>query len=104
MRVTVDLDTAATLPMLSAYYNLKTITDDVEVYRTNRGYHIVGYGLPITQDDAIDIRQLLGDDANRIHLDEVAAKGGCAKPMQILWSHKHGRASRHKIDIPSALY
>ena len=104
MRVTIDLDSAEMLPVLSAYYNLKQLTDDVEVYRTRRGYHVIGYGLPISAKDALTIREHLGDDSNRIYLDEVAAKGGNAKPQQILWTHKYGRASRHKIQIPSNLY
>ena len=103
MRVTIDLDTDDTLELLKAYYNLRSLTPEVEAYRTNRGYHVVGYGLPISQLDAMDIRQALGDDANRIRLDEVALDHG-AKPLQILWTHKYGKPSRHKIEIPSAIY
>ena len=101
--MTVDLDSRDTLELLKAYYGLRTLTEDVEAYRTERGYHVVGYGMPISQEQALDIRQSLGDDANRIALDEVALEHG-AKPLQILWSHKYGRPSRQKIDIPSAIY
>ena len=104
MRVTVDLDTDNALDMLKAYYNLRCGTDDVEVYRTRRGYHVIGYGFDLTPEEAVTVRTVLGDDENRIRLDEIAASGGNAKPQQILWTHKYGRASRQKIQVPSAIY
>jgi len=95
MRVTVDLDSHGMLDLLKAYYNMRCITDDVEVFRTNRGYHVIGYGLDGTQQQAEDVRVLLGDDANRIRLDAMQI----VKPKQILWTHKNMKASRTMIYI-----
>ena len=100
MRVTIDLDDTNGLELLKVFYNLRYTGAEVEVYRTTRGYHIIAYGLPITQEQSLEIREILGDDRNRIRLDRVADQ----KPKQILWTHKNLKPSRKQIYIPSALY
>ena len=100
MRVTVDLDTHGLLELMKVYYNLQYISDDIEVYRTVHGYHVIAHGLPITQQQAETLRIMLGDDARRIELDAMQI----VKPKQILWTEKYPGRPRERIYIPSALY
>ena len=103
MRVTIDLDSKNLLELLKCYYNLRYMAQafdsDVEAYETRRGYHIVAYGLPITQEEALYLREVYGDDLARVDIDARQVE----KPKQILWTHKGLKPSRGRIYIPSPL-
>jgi len=67
-RIGIDIDWSY-LRALMAYFNAKYICDDVEVYKTRHGYHIILY----TENDVmtnLKVRATLGDDQVRLSLDE----------------------------------
>jgi hypothetical protein len=103
VRVTIDMDSKNLLELLKCYYNLahmaQAFGSDVEAYETRRGYHIIAYGLPISQEEALYLREVYGDDQARIDIDARQVE----KPKQILWTHKRMKASRQRLYIPSPL-
>ena len=103
VRVTIDLDSKNLLELLKCYYNLRHMAQahggEVEAYETRRGYHIIAYGLPVSQEEALYLREIYGDDLARVDIDARQVE----KPKQILWSHKRLRPSRQRLYIPSPL-
>jgi len=66
------------------------------IYRTRHGYHLIWMdvqrqGRPITEEECIILREKLGDDSRRIHLDEYTGR-----LHQILFSEKKYRV----YDLP----
>lgn len=55
-----------------------------EIYRTRRGFHIIWKDLPITFEQSLRYRKLIGDDKNRIALDKDCPE----KPKQVLFTKK----------------
>ena len=101
MRCTVDLDTLNQFKFLRAYLYLKRLSKRMEVWLSSSGggYHVVGYGLRLDQQGAIELRRLLGDDLNRIRFDEetLTKPLGRRKPMQVLYD-KRGYGEAVKLD------
>jgi hypothetical protein len=99
MRVTIDVD-GGELEALIKLLNLIHYTRmfpraKYELYRTRRGYHIVARDLPITFQESLLLRMMIGDDATRIALDEIDD----AKPKQVLFTWKRGRGRRKPLNI-----
>jgi hypothetical protein len=99
MRVTIDVD-GGELEALIKLLNLMHYTRmfpraKYEMYRTRRGYHIVARDLPITFQESLLLRMMVGDDATRIALDEVDE----AKPKQVLFTWKRDRGRRKPLNI-----
>ncbi|GAG94740.1 unnamed protein product [marine sediment metagenome] len=87
MRVTVDKDPTSELRILMSYYNTRWISQTrFEACQSvgGEGHHFIAYGLPITQEQAIELRRWLEDDPVRIKFDEDP-KG---KPMQVLYTKR----------------
>jgi len=99
MRVTIDVD-GGELEALIKLLNLIHYTRmfpraKYEMYRTRRGYHIVARDLPITFQESLLLRMMVGDDVTRIALDEVDE----AKPKQVLFTWKRDRGRRKPLNI-----
>lgn len=98
MRVTVDVDGGsleALIKLLNIiHYTSMFPTRKVEMYKTRRGYHIVVRDLPISFSESLLLRMTVGDDPERIWLDEICDD----KPKQVLFTEKHGY-KRQKLDI-----
>jgi len=99
MRVTIDVD-GGELDALIKLLNLIHYTSmfprvKYELYKTRRGYHIVARDLPITFEQSLLIRMMVGDDQTRIMLDEADG----AKPRQVLFTWKRGRGPRKPLNI-----
>jgi len=92
MRVTVDIDGKdrgwwawSVYYMLRDYF--KGVFSRVEIYKTRRGYHVVGYGSGLSVYEVMRMRRALGDDAVRIEIDGVKHP---LQPRQVLWNRKDG--------------
>ena len=81
----MDLDFPSELQRLSTYFNLKRF-GDVEVRKssTGKGNHMIVRGIPITYEDSLRIRAMLGECPNRLRFDSEDNH----KPKQILWCEK----------------
>jgi hypothetical protein len=90
MRVTIDIDSNRAFDVLRSWFTLRAITGKDPIGRVSSsgtGAHILVSGLPISQQTAIVIRRVCGDDYARIAFDEESR----GKPLQILFDEKHGR-------------
>ena len=87
MRITVDLDYPSQLQLLKTYFNMKTM-GIVEIAESSggKGYHLIVSGLPLSFQQAIEIRRWLGDDQQRIKFD--LQHKNQSKPKQILFTKK----------------
>lgn len=68
------------------YFNLKDAfpTEDIVVYETRRGYHLV---LPGVKTD-LELRMIYGDDVMRIEFEEKRSKLHNREPQDILFNQK----------------
>lgn len=88
-RVTIDIDgyvDSFEMVAVRAYHNLDRIADEVEVRvsQSGEGIHLVGWFAERLDDDQkFTIRRNLGDDANRIKLDEM--RGAVGHTTNVLW-------------------
>jgi hypothetical protein len=88
MRITVDID-GPLWKALSVFYQLKSVCRKVELYKTRKGFHVIGYGAPVkNEEEVLQVRRYFGDDNLRIEIDEINLKSG--KPFQVLWNIKNG--------------
>jgi hypothetical protein len=86
MRVTVDID-AKGKEAKEAFIKLSEITkESPEIWETQRGFHFIVRGLPISFEESLKIREECGDDPLRLRLDREMGD----KPKQVLWSVKNG--------------
>jgi len=85
MRVTVDKDNPTVLELMKTYFNMKYLFGKEPELRVSKSgglnHHFVVRGLKISFLDSLNLRRFLGDDLNRIHLDEI----GVGKPRQVLF-------------------
>ncbi|MEM5867977.1 MAG: hypothetical protein QXG39_08690, partial [Candidatus Aenigmatarchaeota archaeon] len=71
MRITVDID-GPLWKALSVYYQLKSVCRKVELYKTKKGFHVIGYEAPVkTPKEVLEVRRALGDDPIRIEIDSI---------------------------------
>lgn len=90
MRVTVDIDGHhREWWAWSVYYMMRDSGQftKVEIYRTRKGFHVVGYGTGLSEIEAEILRRIYGDDTLRIEIDMVKNTG---QPKQVLWTVKNG--------------
>jgi len=103
----IDLDKKCQWELLMRYFNLKDAfpKEDIVVYETRRGYHLV---LPNVKTD-LELRQIFGDDVMRIEFEEKRSKLHNREPQDILFHVKrvikNGYAvftyKRERVDIMS---
>jgi len=100
-RITIDVDAEnrdeATVKMLIRYFTIKNVFPNtkVRVDLTRKGYHIIAYDVPISQDEVLKWREALGDDSIRIMLDENREPVG----SNIMWSEKKGFIVKKDIKV-----
>ena len=99
MRITIDVDGSeleALIKLLNLiYYTRMFRRAKYELYKTRRGYHIIARDLPISFEESLIARMLVGDDPTRIELDELDE----SKPKQVLFSWKRTRGERKPLNI-----
>jgi hypothetical protein len=88
MRVTIDLDSKNIFKfMFTLIKGLALIRRPPDVIRkspSGKGYHFIWRGLNITQEQAYAYRKFIGDDKNRIRLDQSSNK----RVKQVLFTKK----------------
>lgn len=108
-RVTIDIDSYCPgwrMKAVKAYYNARNsgaVEVDVRVSSSGSGIHIVAW-FPemLTGGQKTRLRETLGDDPNRMRMDEI--RGQVGHTTQVLWSEKHGEtAEKHYDDVWHAL-
>ena len=95
MRVTVDVDYPTELGLLKAYYNMKYLARggtafDARISAHEDGIHMIVYGLPITFEQSLMLRELMVDDPVRRKFDEDPQ----GKPTQVLYVKKGEHRTR----------
>lgn len=85
-RLGIDLDKKCQWELLLRYFNLKDAfpKEDIVVYETRRGYHLV---LPGIKTD-LELRQIFGDDVMRIEFEEARSRAHNREPQDILFHVK----------------
>jgi hypothetical protein len=85
-RLGIDLDKKCQWELLMRYFNLKDAfpNEDIVVYETRRGYHLV---LPNVKTD-LELRMIFGDDTMRIEFEEARSKAHNREPQDILFHTK----------------
>ena len=106
-RLGIDLDKKCQWELLMRYFNLKDAfpKEDIVVYETRRGYHLV---LPNVKTD-LELRQIFGDDVMRIEFEEKRSKLHNREPQDTLFHQKrtmkNGKAifsyTKEEVDIMS---
>lgn len=91
-RVTLDFDAYAPrwrFKALRAWYTLQRLAADVEVRvsSSGEGIHMIGwFDEELSEERKMELRMHLGDDPDRIRLDEQRGEWGHV--TQVLWSSK----------------
>ena len=104
MRVTIDVD-GSELEALVKLLNLMHYTRmfkraKYELYKTGKGYHIIARDLPITFEQSLLLRMMVGDDETRLMLDELDE----SKPKQVLFTWKRTRGYRKPLNIMEFIF
>lgn len=91
MRLTLDIDGKDEKTRMKVRDIMWTLRQqfekhDIEVYATERGYHFVVYDTGLSFEQVLELRNILGDDENRVKLDKELFK----KPKQVLFTEKNG--------------
>jgi hypothetical protein len=91
MRITLDYDQNNREGLIKVYNAVDVLErafgeDNVEIYQTRRGYHVIAHNTGLNFTQVLIMRALLGDDRNRIKLDKELHD----KPKQVLFSWKSG--------------
>lgn len=84
-RISIDLDTKNQFKLLSVYFNMKRLTDIVEVKETRKGFHVKGYFKDRTPEQNMLIRTMLGDCEGRLELDEERLRLGLTECIETLF-------------------
>jgi len=86
MRVTLDIDHDCEWKRLAQYFNMKHIcgVDEIRVSSSGRGLHLFKRGLPISYEDSLNIRAMLGECETRLRFDGENNR----KPKQIAFQAK----------------
>ena len=86
MRVSIDLDSRSRpklkWALLKGRFLIGRTAD--EIYRTRRGFHLIWYNVPISEEKMFRYRKILNDDKRRIELDRNCP----LKPKQVLFCEK----------------
>jgi hypothetical protein len=87
-RVSIDLDSKNQFNLLKVYFNMKRISEHVEVKETGKGFHVKGYFENRTPEQNIHLRRILGDCAGRLELDERRLAVGLGEFIETLFTWK----------------
>jgi hypothetical protein len=90
MRLTLDIDGGCRgWYAWALFYSLRDSGEftRVELRRTRRGYHVIGWGTGMSEMEVTLLRMTLGDDALRVAIDSVKHP---LQPKQVLWRRKNG--------------
>lgn len=76
MRVTVDIDDNSVSKMLFCLVKGIILCKKFpyKVRKTEKGWHLIWKGLKISDEESLRYRKMLGDDPNRIKLDEESTR------------------------------
>jgi len=99
-KLSVDLDRVPYWKLLMVYFNMKYFYGDVEVYRTENGWHLIA-NVPTS----VEGRLLLCDDGRRLFLSEVReSASGVLDDVTFEWKFD-GRKwrKRDRVDEKSLL-
>lgn len=95
-RVTIDIDSHHAgwqLRAIQTYHNLFAVgahTVDVRISSSGQGIHLFGwFGHRLSSETKQRLREQLGDDPNRIHMDEI--RGAVGHTTQVSWTDKGTR-------------
>jgi len=88
VRIGVDLDSNNRFQMLKTYFNAKQF-GQVDVYKTRHGFH-VRIHRQVGLAENLQIRRLLGDDAERLGWDEIKLLIGLDDWVDTLFNEKMG--------------
>lgn len=95
-RVTIDIDghhAGWQLRAIQTYHNLYAVgahTVDVRISSSGEGIHLFGwFGHRLSGDEKQRLREQLGDDPNRVHMDEL--RGRVGHTTQVSWTDKGTR-------------
>ena len=99
-RLTVDLDHASRLRLLSSYFNARHLFPEapIKVTETGQGHHIRVFQAGIGVEDNLKIRANLGDDKGRLWFDEMRIRIGLVDWVDTLFQakFKDGKWSREE--------
>ena len=96
----IDIDSQDLFLALKTFYNCAYISDKVLIRKSaNKGYHIKAfiYG-ELSRDKEKHLRELFGDDKNRILMDFNPQLDH--KPHQVMWTWKNGKRAGKWLDNP----
>lgn len=95
------MDNFNQLKMLKAYYNAFRFSRHVILFSTKHGYHIQ-IGGTFTTKEKLTIRRILGDDIERIFLDEGRLNAGLEDCVDTLFRRKRrwGKWSGEELAVP----
>lgn len=86
-RLGIDIDSKNHLNLLLCWFNARRSGATVEVYETNKGYHIrINKRYPVNRRNAI--RAMLRDDPARIRLDETRYHAEYFEGADVLFDHE----------------
>jgi hypothetical protein len=90
VRLTLDIDGRGRgWYAWALFYSLRDSGEftKVELRKTRRGYHVIGWGTGMSETEIALLRMALGDDALRVAIDNVKHP---LQPRQVLWRRKNG--------------
>lgn len=87
--VSVDLDEPSIFEVVQSWTRLQELGGDVKgrVSSSGSGIHLVGDGIDVNSEKAVEERLYCGDDKYRVHLDVVRDY----RPPQTLFDVKQGK-------------
>jgi small nuclear ribonucleoprotein (snRNP)-like protein len=104
-RIGIDIDSKNILSMQRKYYNLKRITNEVQIYETKHGYHILGRFINVDPLVNLHLRRCIGDCDGRMELDEKRISVGLDPSLiDVLFSLKNNKGEigvEEKFNIDS---
>lgn len=90
----MDIDSTSTFMLLNSilrgFFLLKRLPDTIR--QTSKGFHVIYYGINVTEDRSYRLRFCLLDDTNRLRLDLLSPK----RITNVLFSEKIVRY----LDVP----
>lgn len=91
-RIGLDLDGKNQLRLLKAYFTARHMFPNirVDVLETGKGFHLKIWTVNDV-DENIEVRRCLGDDADRLFVDELRRKMGLEGWIDTLFSFKRER-------------
>ena len=100
----IDLDSLNLFLALKTFYNISYFAHKTLIRTSaNKGFHIKGFVLgELSRDKEKQLRELFGDDKNRILMDFTKTLN--YKPSQVMWTWKNGNRAGNWLDNPLDLF